>query len=95
NIRYARAENVKASSTLIAADQIVHELTQLGLIANDTAEDRRRYAHEWTYLVHNDSTAVDNVARVLAEERGFPQAMAGVNRSIREATLANLASNTI
>ncbi|MEN2752641.1 FAD-dependent oxidoreductase [Psychrobacter sp. FBL11] len=93
NIRYARAENVKASSTLIAADQIVHELTQLGLIANDTAEDRRRYAHEWNYLVHNDSTAVDNVARVLAEERGFPQAMAGVNRSIREATLANLASN--
>jgi hypothetical protein len=95
NIRYARAENVKASSTLIAADQIVHELTQIGLVANDTAENRSRYAHEWTYLVHNDSTAVDNVARVLAEERGFPQAMAGVNRSIREATLANLAANNI
>ena len=95
NIRYARAENVKASSTLIAADQIVHELTQIGLVANDTAENRSRYAHEWTYLVHNDSTAVDNVARELAEERGFPQAMAGVNRSIREATLANLAANNI
>ncbi|OLF35667.1 MULTISPECIES: FAD-dependent oxidoreductase [unclassified Psychrobacter] len=95
NIRYARAENVKASSTLIAADQIVHELTQIGLVANDTAENRSRYAHEWTYLVHNDSTAVDNMARVLAEERGFPQAMAGVNRSIREATLANLTANKI
>lgn len=93
NIRYARAENVKASSTLIAADQIVHELTQIGLVAKDTAENHSRYAHEWTYLVHNDSTAVDNMARVLAEERGFPQAMAGVNRSIREATLTNLVAN--
>lgn len=92
NIRYARAENVKASSTLIAADQIVNELTALGLIKNDTVENRQRYAHEWSYLVHNDSSAIDKLAQVLAKERGFPLAMAGVNRSVRQSTLANLSS---
>ncbi len=90
NIRYARAENVKASSTLIAADQIVNELTDLGLIENDTPLNRRRYAHEWSYLVHNDSLAVDEVARELAEQRGFPIAMANVNHSIREVALDDL-----
>jgi len=87
NIRYARAENVKASSTLIAADQIVNELTDLGLIENDTPLNRSRYAHEWSYLVHNDSLAVDEVARELAKQRGFPIAMAHVNHSIREVAL--------
>ncbi|MGE6442518.1 FAD-dependent oxidoreductase [Psychrobacter sp. NPDC078409] len=90
NIRYARAENVKASSTLIAADQIVNELTELGLIENDTPLNRRRYAHEWSYLVHNDSLTVDEVARELAEQRGFPIAMAHVNHSIREVALDDL-----
>ena len=90
NIRYARAENVKASSTLIAADQIVNELTDLGLIENDTPLNRRRYAHEWSYLVHNDGLAVDEVARELAEQRGFPIAMAHVNHSIREVALDDL-----
>ncbi|GLR29681.1 oxidoreductase [Psychrobacter pacificensis] len=90
NIRYARAENVKASSTLIAADQIVNELTTLGLIQNDTPMNRSRYAHEWSYLTHNDGLAVDKVARVLAEQRGFPIVMADVNHSIREAALADL-----
>ncbi|MGP5515996.1 FAD-dependent oxidoreductase [Psychrobacter alimentarius] len=93
NIRYARAENVKASSTLIAADQIVDELTNLGLIDNDTQVNRERYAHEWSYLVHNDSLAIDKVARTLACERGFPQVMAHVNHGIREATLDNLSSD--
>ncbi|QOD12514.1 FAD-dependent oxidoreductase [Psychrobacter sp. 28M-43] len=90
NIRYARAENVKASSTLIAADQIVNELTDLGLIENDTPLNRSRYAHEWSYLVHNDSLAVDEVARELAKQRGFPIAMAHVNHSIREVALDDL-----
>ncbi|WP_298909940.1 FAD-dependent oxidoreductase [uncultured Psychrobacter sp.] len=84
NIRYARAENVKASSTLIAADQIVDELTELGLIDSDMAENSQRYAHEWAYLAQNDSVAIDKVARHLAQERGFPLAMAGVNHSICE-----------
>ena len=91
NIRYARAENVKASSTLIAADQIVNELTELGLVQNDTTMNRGRYAHEWSYLTHNDGLAVDKVARVLAEQRGFPAIMADVNHSIRDATLHDLA----
>lgn len=91
NIRYARAENVKASSTLIAADQIVNELTDLGLVQNDTTMNRGRYAHEWSYLTHNDGLAVDKVARVLAEQRGFPAVMADVNHSIRDATLNDLA----
>ena len=90
HIRYARAENVKASSTLIAADQIVDELTALGLIDNDTPANRNRYAHEWSYLVHNNSLGIDKVARKLAEERGFPPAMADVNHGIREKTLDNL-----
>jgi hypothetical protein len=93
NIRYARAENVKASSTLIAADQIVDELTALGLIDNDTLENRNRYAHEWSYLVHNNSLGIDKVARMLAEERGFPPAMADVNHGIREKALDNLLSD--
>ena len=84
NIRYARAENVKASSTLIAADQIVDELTTLGLVADEAPENRQRYAHEWAYLAQNDSVAIDKIARYLAQERGFPMAMAGVNHSIHE-----------
>ncbi len=90
NIRYARAENVKASSTLIAADQIVDELTNLGLVDNDTQANRNRYTHDWSYLVHNDSSGIDKVARSLAEQRGFPVAMADVNHGIREATLDSL-----
>ncbi|MEJ6067453.1 FAD-dependent oxidoreductase, partial [Psychrobacter sp. 16-Bac2893] len=90
NIRYARAENVKASSTLIAADQIVDELSGLGLIELDTPVNRNRYAHEWAYLAHNDSLAIETVARDLAKERGFPLAMAGVNRGIREKALEDL-----
>ncbi|WP_209958869.1 MULTISPECIES: FAD-dependent oxidoreductase [unclassified Psychrobacter] len=82
NIRYARAENVKASSTLIAADEIVDQLIELGLIDNDLPANLSRYTHEWEYLAHNDSATIDAVARVLAEERGFPVAMAEVNNSI-------------
>ncbi len=93
NIRYARAENVKASSTLIAADQIVDELSELGLIELDTPVNRNRYAHEWAYLAHNDSLAIEAVARDLAKERGFPLAMAGVNRGIREKALEDLSTN--
>ena len=99
NIRYARAENVKASSTLIAADQIVDELTELGLIDHDTPANRNRHTHNWAYLTKNDSRAIDEVARTLAEQRGFPLAMADVNHGIGETTLkgfntANDASTT-
>lgn len=90
NIRYARAENVKASSTLIAADEIVTQLTELGLIDNDAPANHNRYTHHWDYLAHNDSTTVDAVAQALAAERGFPIAMANVNHSIREVALDDL-----
>ena len=96
NIRYARAENVKASSTLIAADQIVDELSELGLIDKDTQANRQRYTHEWAYLAHNDSTSIHEVARDLAKQRSFPVAMAGVNcdiNGIHEATLTDLNTN--
>lgn len=90
NIRYARAENVKASSTLIAADQIVDELMALGLIDRDTPANRNRYTHEWSYLMDNDSVIIDKVARELAEKRGFPLAMADVNHGICKKTLDDL-----
>jgi hypothetical protein len=96
NIRYARAENVKASSTLIAADQIVDELSELGLINKDTQANRNRYDHEWAYLAHNDSMSIHAVARDLAKQRSFPVAMAGVNcdiNGIHEPTLADLNAN--
>ena len=87
---YARAENVKASSTLLAADEIVGELQGLGLLANDVPANQDRYAHEWEYLVHTDEGIIDAVAHTLACERGFPTAMAKVNHSLRELSLASL-----
>ncbi|WP_201528792.1 FAD-dependent oxidoreductase [Psychrobacter frigidicola] len=95
NLHYARAENVKASSTLLAADEIVNQLIELGLLENDLPADRDRYAHEWAYLARNDSITIDEVARELADERGFPLPMAGVNHSIREEALSNLTSAEI
>ena len=56
----------------------------LGLVDNDAIENRQRYAQEWAYLAQNDSVAIDKVARHLAQQRGFPLAMAGVNHGIDE-----------
>lgn len=92
HLHYARAENVKASSTLIAADRIVEELAKLGVVKTDMGANRIRYEHDWPYLVHNDRFDIDKLAQSLACERGFPIAMAGVNRSIREMTFDNLTS---
>lgn len=89
HLHYARAENVKASSTLLAADEIVEQLTNLGMLANDLPANRERYAHEWAYLAHNDSVTIDSAARVLAKERGFPTRMADVNHSICETALTS------
>lgn len=92
HLHYARAENVKASSTLIAADRIVNELTELGFLTKDLPANRERFAHEWAYLAHNDETSIHTVAQALAKQRGFPVPMAGVNRSIREVALGDLSS---
>jgi hypothetical protein len=87
NLHYARAENVKASSTLIAADEIVNQLIELDLLADDLSDEQQRYSHNWTYLAHNDSATVDNLAQLLAKQRGFPIAMANVNHGICEIAL--------
>ncbi|MBO1531317.1 FAD-dependent oxidoreductase [Psychrobacter sp. F1192] len=87
NIRYARAENVKASSTLMAADEIVEQLMEVDLIDHDTPANRQRYAHQWQYLAHNNSMTVDKLAHTLAAARGFPVAMAKVNNSIDQTTI--------
>lgn len=95
HLHYARAENVKASSTLLAADEIVEQLIDIGILVRNLPADRARYAHEWQYLAHNDSLSIDNAARALAKERGFPTAMAHVNHSVRELTIEDLTPVTI
>ena len=95
NLHYARAENVKASSTLLAADEIVEQLMDIGILDNDLPANHQRYTHEWAYLAHNDSATIDTVARKLAKERGFPEPMAEVNHSIREVSSNNLVTATV
>ncbi|MFP3362512.1 FAD-dependent oxidoreductase [Pseudoalteromonas sp. SIMBA_148] len=82
HISYARAENVKASSTLIAADQIVGEFIKLGIISSDPAVNHHRSTHQWSYLKQNSGEKIDEVARILAHERGFPIDMAELNNSL-------------
>ena len=95
NIRYARAENVKASSTLIAADQIVDELIKLGLIEDNLSANAKRYSHEWQYLASHNRQTIDSVAQQLAHERGFPIPMANVNHSIDEMSVNNWSNTSI
>ncbi|MGM8886225.1 FAD-dependent oxidoreductase [Psychrobacter sp. 1U2] len=90
HLHYARAENVKASSTLLAADEIVAQLLEIGLLEKNLAANTARYTHNWSYLAHNDSAAVHEVAQKLAKQRGFPVAMAGVNHGISELALDSL-----
>ncbi|TXD96048.1 FAD-dependent oxidoreductase [Psychrobacter frigidicola] len=95
NLHYARAENVKASSALLAADEIVNQLIELELLENNLPANQDRHDHEWAYLIRHDSLTIDEVAQVLARERGFPLAMAGVNHSIREEALNNLTPDEV
>jgi len=90
HLHYARAENVKASSTLLAADEIVKQLIDIGLLVKDLPADKERYTHDWAYLARNNSAAVHEVAQELAKQRGFPLAMAGVNHGISELPLDSL-----
>ena len=90
HLHYARAENVKASSTLLAADEIVNQLVNIGILADNLRADKDRYTHDWAYLVHNDSATIHELAQELAQQRGFPLAMAGVNHSISEVALDDL-----
>ena len=83
HISYARAENVKASSTLIAADEIVAEFTKLGLLSDAEHINAHRTHHQWTYLVQHNHADITKVAKLLATERGFPTDMATINNCIK------------
>lgn len=80
--RYARAENVKASSALLAADEIVATLIKLGLLTAATEAEQRRQTHNWPYLDRVTSAIVDEVAQTLAKQRHFPIPMGKVNHGI-------------
>lgn len=95
HLHYARAENVKASSTLIAADEIVNELIGIGIINDNKAGNQARYAHRWSYLLNNNRATIDKVAQELAEARGFPTPMAKVNHSICDAVINKLSLNDV
>lgn len=90
HLHYARAENVKASSTLIASDEIVEQLIELRMIEPDLPANQRRYAHEWAYLAHSNDQRIDTVAQTIAVSRGFPKAMATVNHSIDDARASSV-----
>lgn len=90
--RYARAENVKASSALLAADEIVSTLTDLGLLVVKQASELKRDEHQWRYLAKVANGDIDVVAQTLAGQRRFPQAMAKVNHSIGYTALNELAA---
>lgn len=80
--RYARAENVKASSALLAADEIVATLIKLGLLTAATEGEQRRQTHDWPYLDRVSSAHIDEVAQSLAKQRHFPTPMGKVNHGI-------------
>lgn len=96
--RYARAENVKASSALLAADEIVATLIKLGLLTSAAAGEQKRHAHDWPYLDSVTSDHVDEVAQALAKQRHFPQPMGKVNHGIpgkqASETVSHLAADT-
>lgn len=82
HISYARAENVKASSTLFAADEIVNEFTKLGLVSSTPQHQAQRLNHQWAYLAHTSDSTITQIASLRAKERGFPIAMAFLNNPI-------------
>lgn len=80
--RYARAENVKASSALLAADEIVATLIKLGLLTAAAEGEEKRHTHDWPYLDRVTSANIDEVAQTLAKQRHFPTPMGKVNHGI-------------
>lgn len=93
NKRYARAENVKASSALLAADEIVLTLNRLGLLPLTPEDDTKRRQHQWQYLASTDGDSIDHVALSLAQLRHFPPEMSKVNHSIRATALTELSAH--
>ncbi|WP_247664677.1 FAD-dependent oxidoreductase [Pseudoalteromonas sp. MMG010] len=87
-INYARAENVKASSTLNAADEIVYSLQTNLFIAIDASDEENRFHHNWKYLKQVKQSTIDKKAQQLALDRGFPVNMGLVNCNLNELTLS-------
>lgn len=71
--RYARAEIVKASSALTAADQIINQLVSQDLIENSPLQGQH-LKHPITSSFSEAS--VENLAMSLAKQRGYPPALA-------------------
>ncbi|WP_227429862.1 FAD-dependent oxidoreductase [Psychrobacter sp. I-STPA6b] len=86
NQHYIRAENVKASSTLTVADEVIKELQALGLLNIDRLDDTIRQHHQWRYLQHHNKADIDILATVVAKQRKFPEAMAQVITPIHTTT---------
>ena len=79
---YARAENVKASSTLHAADVIIDELLAMGLLQSEGFDDSIRQQHKWQYVQQYHRQDVDQLAQTFSQQRYFPEAMAKVKNPI-------------
>lgn len=78
DLHYARAENVKASSALEAADDIVELLQSQHLITPNEAQIKARENHEWVYLHKSNKQTIDDLALEFAGQRAFPLPMSGV-----------------
>ena len=77
-LHYARAENVKASSALEAADDIVALLQSQHLIQATEQQNQARQHHDWVYLTKSRKSNIDELARQFASQRNFPLSMSGV-----------------
>ncbi len=78
DIFYARAESVKASSALAAADEIVQQLQAQGLLSITPQLQQQRQQQQWPYLAHTTKQDIDAIAKTLTLMRRFPTPMAGV-----------------
>lgn len=72
---YARAEIVKASSALAAADEILKNLVHCGLI-NEAHLGEYLQEHYFPITLQCTEQAVTDKAMVLARERNYPEALA-------------------
>jgi len=74
-MRYARSEIVKASSVLTMADAIVKRLIALGYL--------RESLYRWRDFSHQlDDEEVNDIAKMFALKRGYPQEMALRNKAL-------------
>lgn len=71
--RYARAEIVKASSALTAADQIIKQLVDQNLVNN---QNLTRPSANQPITDSFSESVIENLAMTLAKQRGYPPALA-------------------